>query len=106
MFEEIAYLLNVEEATTSTPGWLPMRLPAIKRVFDSMTEEERAELYAEREKMMRQGYSEQKKRRYVNADADADSELATGVTVWPRRTCVSVWRRAQDSSGWRWGSCR
>jgi hypothetical protein len=63
VFQEIANLLGVEDATTSTPGWFPMRLPAIKHVFENMTEEEKAVLHAEQEKMMREGYTEQMKRR-------------------------------------------
>ena len=51
-----------------------MRLPAIKRVLESMTEEEKAVLHAEQEKMMTEGYPEKTKRRYVLADADADAD--------------------------------
>ena len=79
VFKEIARMLGVDEATTTTPGWLPMRLPAIKRVYESMTEDERAVLHTEKEKMMMQGYSEQKKRRYVKADADADADAESAI---------------------------
>ena len=53
-----------------------MRLPAIKRVLESMTKEEKAVLHAEQEKMMTEGYLEKRKRRYVlaNADASADAD--------------------------------
>ena len=44
VFKEIGNLLGVEDATTSTPGWFQLRLPAIKSVFDSMTAEEKAML--------------------------------------------------------------
>ena len=74
VFKEIGYLLDVENASTTTPGWFPMRLPAIKRVLESMTEEEKAILHAEQEKMMTEGYPEKTKRRYVLADADADAK--------------------------------
>jgi hypothetical protein len=63
VFQEIANLLGVEDATTSTLGWFQMRLPAIKRVFENMTAEEKVVLDAGREKMMREGYTEQTKRR-------------------------------------------
>src|ERR1700679_1417921 len=67
VFKEIGKLLGVSDATTSTPGWFQMRLPAIKSVFDSMTAEEKAVLDAEQEKMMEEGYPEQTKRRYVHS---------------------------------------
>ena len=41
-------------------------------VFDSMTAQEKAMLETEQDKMMREGYPEETKRRYVNAIADAD----------------------------------
>jgi hypothetical protein len=63
VLQEISNLLGVEDATTSTPGWFEMRLPAIKHVSENMTAEEKAVLDAEREKMMRAGYTEQMKRR-------------------------------------------
>jgi hypothetical protein len=63
VFQEIANLLCVEDTTTSTPGWFPMQLPAIKHVFENMTEEEKAVLHAKQEKMMQEGYTEQTKRR-------------------------------------------
>ena len=74
MFREIANMLGIEEATSSTPGWFRMRLAAIKRVFNSMSASEQAELDAEREKMEREGYPEQTKRRYANAVADTDAD--------------------------------
>ena len=70
VFKEIGNLLGVEDATTSTPGWFQMRLPAIKSVLDTMTAEEKAILETEQDKMMQEGYPEQTKQRYVNANAD------------------------------------
>jgi len=39
-----------------------------------MTAEEKAILETEQDKMMQEGYPEQTKWRYVNADADADAD--------------------------------
>jgi hypothetical protein len=63
VFKEIGNMMGVEDATTNTPGWFQMRMPAIKRVFDSMTEVEKAVLDSEQERMMGEGYPEQTKRR-------------------------------------------
>jgi hypothetical protein len=59
--KEIGNRLGIEDATTGTPGWFQMRLPAIKSVFNSMTAEEKAILETEQDKMMRDGYPEQMK---------------------------------------------
>ena len=59
-------MLGVEDASTSTPGWFQNRLPAIKRVFESLNAEEKAVLENEQEKMEGEGYPEKTKRRYVN----------------------------------------
>jgi len=66
VWKEIGDMLGVEDASTSTPGWFQNRLPAIKRIFESMTAEEKAVLEAEQEKMERDGYPEKTKRMYVN----------------------------------------
>jgi ribosomal protein S5 len=63
VFKEIGNMMGVEDATTNTPGWFQMQMPAIKRVFDSMTEVEKAVLDSEQERMMGEGYPEQTKRR-------------------------------------------
>ena len=63
VFKEIGNMMGVEDMTTNTPGWFQMRMPAIKRVFDSMTEVEKAVLDSEQERMMGEGYPEQTKRR-------------------------------------------
>ena len=66
VWKEIGDMLGVEDASTSTPGWFQNRLPAIKRIFESMTAEEKVVLEAEQEKMERKGYPEKTKRMYVN----------------------------------------
>jgi hypothetical protein len=63
VLQQIANLLHVEVASTTTPGWFKMQTPAIKLVFDHMTADEKAVLRAERDKIMREGYSDQTKRR-------------------------------------------
>jgi hypothetical protein len=66
VWKEIGDMLGVEDASTSTPGWFQNRLPAIKRVFESLNAEEKAVLENEQEKMEGEGYPEKTKRRYVN----------------------------------------
>jgi hypothetical protein len=61
--QEIAKMLDVEDATMSTPGWFQMRMPAIKNVYDQMTAEEKLGVRDDRDKIMRQGYPEETKRR-------------------------------------------
>jgi hypothetical protein len=34
-------MMGVEDTNTNMPGWFQMRMPAIKRVFDSMTTAEK-----------------------------------------------------------------
>jgi hypothetical protein len=63
VFKEISHMMGVEDANTNTPGWFQMRMPAIKRVFDSMTIAEKAVLHSEQERMIGEGYPEQTKRR-------------------------------------------
>ena len=67
-------MLGVDEVNEATPGWFPLRLPAIQRIWEKMTAAEQADICAEKEKMMKQGYPENKRRRYVQADADADAD--------------------------------
>jgi hypothetical protein len=61
--QEIAKMLDVEDATTTTPGWFQMRMPAIKNVYDQMTPQEKLGVRDEGDKVMRQGYPEETKRR-------------------------------------------
>ena len=49
VFKEIGNMMGVEDTTTNTPGWFQMRMPAIKRVFDSMTAVEKAVLDSEQQ---------------------------------------------------------
>ena len=63
VMQEIANLLHIEDANTSTPGWFQMRMPAIKNVYDQMTTEEKLGVRDERDKIMCQGYPEETKQR-------------------------------------------
>jgi len=49
VFKEIGNMMGVEDTTTNTPGWFQMRMPDIKRVFDSMTAVEKAVLDSEQQ---------------------------------------------------------
>lgn len=66
MFDEIAKLLNVEEATTSTKGWFEKRLPAIHNVLENMSAEESAEIDVEVDRISNGGYPDEVRRQYVD----------------------------------------
>jgi hypothetical protein len=61
--QEITKMLDVEDATTTTPGWFQMQMPAIKNVYDQMTPQEKLGVHEERDKIMCQGYPEETKQR-------------------------------------------
>jgi len=60
---EIARLLGVESADTTTQNWFEKRMVAIGNILESMTEEEKAELDEEGAKIAQRGYSEEQRRR-------------------------------------------
>ncbi|KAF8964536.1 hypothetical protein BDZ97DRAFT_1918970 [Flammula alnicola] len=62
VMKEVASLLGVEEATTTTTGWFQMRLPAIANILARMTPTEKAQFDAEVENMAKEGYPEETKR--------------------------------------------
>ena len=62
---EIASLLGVEKADTTTPGWLGKRLTALHNVKACLTASEVKELEAECDRLAEHGNSEQEKRRSV-----------------------------------------
>jgi hypothetical protein len=63
VMQEIAKMLDVEDATMTTAGWFQMRMPAIKNVYDQMTPQEKLGVRDEQDRVMRQGYSEETKQR-------------------------------------------
>jgi len=63
VFEEIAIIMNIDTANTSTPGWFALRTKASKNILDSMTEEERNELDIEVDRMQKEGLPEDVQRR-------------------------------------------
>lgn len=65
VFREIAALLGIEKADTSTPDWFGKRLPAIQNIVEKMTDEEKAKLDAKVQQINNKGYPEEIKRRYV-----------------------------------------
>lgn len=62
VFEEIASLLNLESANTSTPGWFTLRTKAAKNILEAMTEEERKILDMETDRMQKEGLPEEVQR--------------------------------------------
>jgi hypothetical protein len=61
--DEIAKILNVDEATTQTPGWFTVRTAAIKNVITKMTPDELRQLDMEVEEVGKQGNNEELKKR-------------------------------------------
>jgi hypothetical protein len=55
VFKEIASLLNIETADTSTPGWFQLRTKASKNIIDGMNENEKKELENEVDRMQKDG---------------------------------------------------
>ena len=62
---EIASLLGVPEATTTTPGWFRARMTAMGNIIARMSSEEKAALEKERERISREGHPEPLRRKYV-----------------------------------------
>jgi hypothetical protein len=63
VFEEIALLLGVERADTSTEGWFGQRLPAIRNILEGMTDGENSQLDVSMQEMNTSGQPEDIKRR-------------------------------------------
>jgi hypothetical protein len=63
VMKEIGTILNVNNATTETPGWFAARTPAIKNLINNMTEDELNALNVEVERYSKKGYDEPQKRR-------------------------------------------
>ena len=62
---EIASLLGVPEATTTTPGWLGARMTAMGNILAWMSPEEKAALEQECERISREGHLEDLRQKYV-----------------------------------------
>ena len=60
---EIATMLGVETADSSTEKWFDMRMKAVGSVLKKMSEEELAELDARRAAIAQHGYSDEQKRK-------------------------------------------
>ena len=62
---EIASLLGVPEATTTTPGWFGTRMKAMGNIIARMSPEEKATLEQERERISWEGHLEELRRKCV-----------------------------------------
>ena len=63
VLDEIAVQLGVPTVDTTTPDWFSKRLPACKEVMKRMTMQERNSLYAEVDRIRKEGVPEEKQRR-------------------------------------------
>jgi hypothetical protein len=63
VFRKIASLLDIESATTSTPGWFQLRTKASKEIILSMSDDERKVLENEADRMEKEGLPEEVQRR-------------------------------------------
>jgi predicted phosphoribosyltransferase len=70
VFEEIALILDLDTADTSTPGWFQLRTKASKNILDKMSVSERDEIECEAERMQKEGLPRDVQRRYVVIVAD------------------------------------
>lgn len=55
VFEEIASILHIRTANTSTPGWFPLRTKASKQILERMTEDQRKVIEDEGDRMEKDG---------------------------------------------------
>lgn len=63
VFAEIASLLGLDSADTSTPGWFPHRLTAIGNIIQNMSDGEKADLDKEVSRLQKEGYPEETRRK-------------------------------------------
>ena len=63
VLQEIAHLLGAEQADTTTPGWFPKRLPAIRNIIQGMSPEELAQLDVDVERINKKGYPDEVKKK-------------------------------------------
>jgi hypothetical protein len=62
IFEEIASIMGIEEASTRTKGWFQLRTKASKAVIDKMGEDERKSLEDDADRMQKDGLPEDMQR--------------------------------------------
>ncbi|KAF8811080.1 hypothetical protein BYT27DRAFT_7253210 [Phlegmacium glaucopus] len=62
---EVALLMNLPTATTTTPGWLGFRLPASKNIIDAMTVQDKRVLEEVAEKMRIEGLPDDLQRKHM-----------------------------------------
>jgi hypothetical protein len=55
VFQEIAFILKLDTANTSTPGWFQLRTRASKNILDRMSVEQRNILEDEADRMKKDG---------------------------------------------------
>lgn len=65
VFQEIAKLKNLTEATSATPGWFQFRMKAIGQVIANMTEDELAAVDAKKADIAAKGFPEDERPKCV-----------------------------------------
>ena len=65
VFEEIAKILHLPTADTSTPGWFQLRTKASKNILNNMSQEEREVIEAEAARLQKEGLPQDVQRQYV-----------------------------------------
>jgi hypothetical protein len=65
VFIEIASIMDLDTANTSTPGWFQLRTKASKNILDSMTEDERKDIEDEADRLQKDGLPKEVQRQYV-----------------------------------------
>ena len=63
VMEEVAKLMDIDSANTSTPGWFPFRTTAAKNLLKKMSDAEKNQLLKKVEDMAENGFPKDVQRR-------------------------------------------
>lgn len=109
VFEEIASIMEIPKADTSTPGWFPLRTKASKNILEKMTNDERRELEDVAEKLKSEGLPIDLQRKYVPYIAvrcrNAETPKLTFLRVLglPKKNGIPDYRQVRKRITWKWG---
>jgi len=70
VFEEIASILGLDSADTTTPGWFQLRTKASKNIIDRMSADDRNILEDEQDRLENEGLPRDVQRKYVPTSAE------------------------------------
>jgi hypothetical protein len=102
VLQEISILLGVEEVTTITPGWFPLRLPAICNIIKRMSPEELGQLDADVERTNKEGYPDEVKKKYVSKMAKCRTRCRLTFIIHYRLAEKYSSKRIEDNARCHW----